>query len=131
MQNTSIVTDEDVSGLVVVDDTNNVFEFMYDSGHTYSYNFPAGMYNIANIASALNVVLGRYGVSVVYDNNTERVTFSSATLVKFTLKFIPNNILDELGFTDDTVDHESNVGSTSCSLISSRIVDLSGITIFM
>ena len=126
VQNTSIVTDEDVSGLVVIDNTNNVFEFMYDGGYTYSYTFPAGMYSIANIASALNVVLGRYGISVVYEPNTERVTFSSATLVKFTLKCVPYNILDELGFADDTIDHESNVGSTSCSLTSSRIVDLSG-----
>ena len=77
--------------------------------------------SIDNIAAALHVVL--IGASVTHNPNTERITFSSATLVKFTLKCVPYNILNVLGFTNDTVDHSSNVGSTSCPLISCRIVD--------
>ena len=126
VQNTSLVTEEDVSGNVIIDDTNNVFEVMYDSGYIHSYIFPVGMYIIENIASALNVVLSVYGITVTYNPNTEKITFSSTTLVRFTLKSVTNNILNLIGFIDDSVDHPSSVGSTSCILSSSRIVDLSG-----
>ena len=121
-----LVSDEQVSQNVYVDGTNTVFEVMYGSGYTHSYTFPIGIYNISNIASALNIILSEYGISVVYNSNTGKITFSSATLVKFTLKSVQYNILNDLGFTDDTVDQPSSIGATSCSLISSRIVDLSG-----